>query len=1075
MTKPIYTLDQIAEFLLKGYYRSDNLPARWEPGSIPVDVSRLDELGKAYARAALELWSMTTGLRFTEASLESWRREDGVDEDSYRGIIIKNDEPGGWAFELNKNAPNGHYLAHAVVNIHTANYDFSSLGNLDHGSLAVFVHEIGHVLGLGHAGHYNGQGSETVYQNDSTLMSIMSYVNPVDDPTLDATRSVSVTPMSADILALEKLYGDGNSLRTGDTVYGFNSTAGGFYDDLASRMAGMMRSHDAYDALYAPWTMAFTIIDDGGEDTFDYSQAVRGAHIDLTPGSISSVFGARQNMVLYKDTVLENVFGGHGDDTIIGNSAANRLSGGQGNDTLRGAAGADLLHGGPGDDVLTGGAGADTYRYALARFGEDTITDFEDGVDRIDFRGSGLSYNDLSISVSGSNKVIDAGSGNSIILNNGAAATIDAADFVFDAQPQAAIYLAISDAEVTAGGKARFTVTLSEPASSTVTVEWLARDNTALAGSDYTAVSNPPTLTFQPGQTTKAIEVPTVAADGDVLDERFTVTLYDPNGAELERSTGIATIKPPPPTISIKDVTVTEGGYAWVAVELSRFLQEHETVTFKLRTRADSAEAGTDYDSDLEGGGPRQISGNANSITFSLEVYDDANAEGDEQFYLELSGVTGATVDQGVAVVTVKDNDEPDPVISIDDVTVTEGGQAQFTVSLDKTAADDITLTWDTADGSAQDDADYTGQSGQTLTIPAGRQSASVSVQTTDDSDDEPDETFTVGLSNPDGATLGDATGQATIIDNDEPRPDTPPVSISVGDITVTEGERALVHIELSRELEEDEELTYSIRARSDSAEAGSDYDGDFEKGQTFEVSGGALSQTFWLDTYDDDEYEGTEQFTLELYDLSGAEIGNGTGTVTIIDDDKEAPPKTKLNGTREADNLQGTDGADTINGLAGNDVIEGLGGNDRLSGNQGDDTLYGGGGADRLNGGAGNDHLRGGDGADRLWGGRQDDELRGGAGKDRLHGGSGDDVLYGGNGADRFIYDELGFGRDRVKDFEDGVDLLNFRGSGLGWSDLDIAGNGKGNTVIRVTGTDDVVVLVGVDAALIGQDDFMF
>ena len=47
---------------------------------------------------------------------------------------------------------------------------------------------------------------------------------------------------------------------------------------------------------------------------------------------------------------------------------------------------------------------------------------------------------------------------------------------------------------------------------------------------------------------------------------------------------------------------------------------------------------------------------------------------------------------------------------------------------------------------------------------------------------DEPDETFTVGLSSPTNATLADATGAGTITDDDGPP------GMSIGDVTVAEG-----------------------------------------------------------------------------------------------------------------------------------------------------------------------------------------------------------------------------------------------------------------------------------------------
>ena len=152
--------------------------------------------------------------------------------------------------------------------------------------------------------------------------------------------------------------------------------------------------------------------------------------------------------------------------------------------------------------------------------------------------------------------------------------------------------------------------------------------------------------------------------------------------------------------------------------------------------------------------------------------------------------------------------------------------------------------------------------------------------------------------------------------------------------------------------------------------------------------------------------------------------------------------------GTEAAETLEGTSGADAINGRGGDDTVRGLGGDDRLWGRMGKDILHG---------NAGDDYL---------WGGR---------GADTLHGGRGKDILSGGHGRDVFVYEDADFGRDRIVDFEDGQDLLRFTGSGLQWSDLSVSNNGKGHAVVRVEGADSRIVLEGVDASLIGQDDFIF
>ena len=89
----------------------------------------------------------------------------------------------------------------------------------------------------------------------------------------------------------------------------------------------------------------------------------------------------------------------------------------------------------------------------------------------------------------------------------------------------------------------------------------------------------------------------------------------------------------------------------------------------------------------------------------------------------------------------------PVETLTIDDVSVIEGGDLAFTVSLSSPVAEDAVITYSTADGSATTaDSNYTSQTNQTLTIPAGQTSGTITIATTADSNVEPDETLDVNL-----------------------------------------------------------------------------------------------------------------------------------------------------------------------------------------------------------------------------------------------------------------------------------------------------------------------------------------
>ncbi len=87
---------------------------------------------------------------------------------------------------------------------------------------------------------------------------------------------------------------------------------------------------------------------------------------------------------------------------------------------------------------------------------------------------------------------------------------------------------------------ARFTVTLSAPSSQTVTADYATSDGTALAGSDYDAVSG--TLTFAPGETSKNVDVPVRGDVNAEFNETFFLTLRNPGGATLQKASGFAII-----------------------------------------------------------------------------------------------------------------------------------------------------------------------------------------------------------------------------------------------------------------------------------------------------------------------------------------------------------------------------------------------------------------------------------------------------------------------------------------------------------------------------------------------------
>jgi hypothetical protein len=334
--------------------------------------------------------------------------------------------------------------------------------------------------------------------------------------------------------------------------------------------------------------------------------------------------------------------------------------------------------------------------------------------------------------------------------------------------------LAIADAGVTEGNSgttnATFTVTLSSASAGTVTVDYATADGTALAGSDYTASSG--TLTFPPGTTTQTIQVPVL---GDVLfepDQAFTVNLASPTLAVVADGSATGTIvnDEGTPAISISDVSLAEGngGATSFSFALTMSPASEAPVTVSYATADGTAVAGADY---VAGNGTASFSSGQASTSVVVGVVGDAVDELDEAFTVTLSNAVGATILDGTATGTIVNDD--DPAISIADSSLKEGvagdfDDMAFTVTLDHPSLQTVTVTLQTADGTATAGQDYMG-GGAGATFLPGSTSQTIFVRVLGDNQLEPDEDFFVNLSAPTEATIGDGQARGVILNDDGP------------------------------------------------------------------------------------------------------------------------------------------------------------------------------------------------------------------------------------------------------------------------------------------------------------------
>lgn len=465
-----------------------------------------------------------------------------------------------------------------------------------------------------------------------------------------------------------------------------------------------------------------------------------------------------------------------------------------------------------------------------------------------------------------------------------------------------------SVAEEVAAGFAAVTVTRTGGSAGTVTINYATSNGTATAGADYTAASG--TLTFLNGETSKTFNVPILDDVLDEADETVNLTLSGPTGsADLgATNTAVLTIvdNDAPPTISINDVTITEGntGTANAVFTVTLSAASGKSVTVNYATAAGTAVAPADF---TAASGTLTFGPGVTTQTVSVPVVGETLLEANETFDVNLSLPGNATVLDGLGVGTIVNDDSTPPSLFVNDVSVAEGNAGTvnlvFAVQLSTASGLTTTVNYATANGTAVAGADYTAASG-TLTFAPGEISKAVTVAVKGDLLDEDNETLLFNLSGATNATISDAQAVGTITDDDAP------VGISVGDVTVTEGGPGVAtsaSFTVSLTAASGKTVTADYTTSDRTATAGTDYatgsgsltfaPGETSKVVTVQVSGDALD-------------EEDETFALVLFNLVNAVVATGgglnaEGLARIIDDD--ASPTISVDDVRVNETTGGT------------------------------------------------------------------------------------------------------------------------------------------------------------------------
>ena len=443
----------------------------------------------------------------------------------------------------------------------------------------------------------------------------------------------------------------------------------------------------------------------------------------------------------------------------------------------------------------------------------------------------------------------------------------------------------ISDVSVTESGVMTFSVSRSGDASELQTIDFTTNakvgDNASL--NDYTSKTG--TLTFAAGVVTQTFSVQTSSDNIYEGNETFSATLSNNSGnSVIVDAVGVGTIIDDDTTsFSVSNVSVTEGSTMTFVVTRVGDAEVNQTIKFTTKIENGNTADANDFRSTL---GILTFEPGVTSKTITVETTDDNVYELDETFSVVLSESSlGSSITTAVATGTILNNDAQ-PTMTISDVSVKEGENAEFAVSLSAseiaytvsfTTVDVTTNASDTQSTFVVKDSNnivITANANGSYNVAAGETSLSVTVETLDDTIYEPDETFTLN-----GKTefmANDVSATGTIVENDI-------ATYSIDSVSISEGSQMTFTVTRTGDASVAQTIDYeTVISGNDSASAS-----DFTiVSGTLSFASNIASQTFVVQTTQDTPYEGSETFSVNISNSSGnSVISTASATGTILDD----------------------------------------------------------------------------------------------------------------------------------------------------------------------------------------------
>ncbi|WP_150452087.1 Calx-beta domain-containing protein [Arenibacter lacus] len=424
---------------------------------------------------------------------------------------------------------------------------------------------------------------------------------------------------------------------------------------------------------------------------------------------------------------------------------------------------------------------------------------------------------------------------------------------------------------------------------------------TATEGVDYNPVPLVGSINL-PGGTNEEVVVDINVIDDTIVegDESVTITLLSASSETVHPTNNTATL-----TIQDNDASVTfstptasdsedAGGNLPSLLVNGNVVDVATTVTIAIDPSS-TATQGDDFT--LASTTITIPVGNYNDEPFplGLTINPDNNVEGDETIVLNITGSSGsinAIINPSTTTYTILNDDVE---ISLDGpITLAEGdsGSTAFNFTLtrsgDLSGTPSVDYSVAVSGANAANAADFGGAlPSSTVTFVDGEANATITINVSGDLDLEPDETFTLTISNPTPATinLGATTALGTILNDDSE------ISLD-GDVSLNEGDAGSTafNFTVSRvgATNGAASATYTVTATGTNPANTADFSGGIFPSSTVNFADGVDTATITVNVEGDTEVEPNETFLLTLTNPTNTSIGTATAVGTILNDDSD-------------------------------------------------------------------------------------------------------------------------------------------------------------------------------------------